>query len=103
MQIQAVTTSFRLSAQAMIEEEIKMTKKDNMQIAFITALLDVFRDEDKRELDCMPKVDIEYENGNDLILAMFYAVQYVYNIYSGQKDDPLAFISVLTRLLFQER
>ena len=79
-----------------------MTKKENMRIAFITALLDVFRDEDNRELDCIPKVDVEHENGNDLILAMFYAMQYVCNTYSGRKDDPLDFISVLTRLLFQE-
>lgn len=79
-----------------------MNKKE-MQIAFITALTDVFKDEDNRELGCIPKVDMENENGNDLILAMFYAVQYVYNTYAGQKDDPLAFISVLTRLLFQER
>lgn len=80
-----------------------MTKKKNMQIAFITALLDVFRDEDNRELECIPAVDIEHENGNDLILAMFYAFQYVCNTYSGQKYDPLEFISVLTRLLFQEQ
>lgn len=80
-----------------------MTKKENMQVAFTTALLDVFRDEDERELDYFPKIDIENENGNDLILAMFYAVQYVYNTYAGRKDDPLAFIYVLTRLLFQEQ
>lgn len=80
-----------------------MTKKENMQVAFTTALLDVFRDEGERELNYFPKVDIENENGNDLILAMFYAVQYVYNTYSGREDDPLAFICVLTRLLFQEQ
>lgn len=80
-----------------------MTKKKNMQIAFITALLDVFRDEDDRELDCIPKLDDEGENGNDLILAMFHAFQFVFNEYSGQKCDSLEFISILTRLLFQEQ
>lgn len=80
-----------------------MTKKKNMQIAFIIALTDVFKNEDERELDCIPKLEDEGENGNDLILAMFYAFQYVCNTYSGQKYDPLEFISVLTRLLFQEQ
>lgn len=80
-----------------------MTKKENMQIAFITALLDVFRDEDDRELCCIPKLDDEGENGNDLILAIFHAFRFVFNEYSNQKCDPLEFISILTRLFFQEQ
>lgn len=78
-----------------------MTKKKNMQITFIAALTDAFKDEDDRELNCFPKV--KTENGNDLILAMFYAFHLVFNEYTGQKCDPLEFISILTRLLFQEQ
>lgn len=77
-----------------------MSNKENMQIAFFTALTDAFKDEDDRELNCIPKVNTE--NGNDLILAMFHAFHLVFNQYTGQKCDPLEFISILTRLLFQE-
>lgn len=78
-----------------------MTNKESMQIAFITALTDAFKDEDDRELNCIPKV--QTENGNDLILAMFYAFHLVFNKYTGQKCDPLDFISILIRLIFQEQ
>lgn len=79
-----------------------MNSKEDMKAAFITALTDVFKDEDDRELDCIPKLEDEGENGNDLILAIFYAFQFVFNTYTGQECDPLDFISVLTRLFFQD-
>lgn len=48
-----------------------MNSKEDMKAAFITALTDVFKDEDGRELNCIPKLDDEGGNGNDLILAIF--------------------------------
>lgn len=79
-----------------------MNKKEQMTVAFITALTDVFKNKDERELDCIPKLEDEGKNGNDLILAIFYAFQFVFNTYTGQECDSLKFISILTRLLFQE-
>lgn len=79
-----------------------MTDKKQMMIAFITALTDVLKDEEDRELDCVPKIDIEAVRGNDLVLSMFRALQCVCNEFLGREDDPLEFISVLTKLLFQE-
>lgn len=77
-------------------------KKEQMTAAFTTALTDVFKNEEDRELYCIPKIEDEGENGNEMILAMFYAFQFVFNIYTGQECDPLEFIAILTRLIFQD-
>ncbi len=55
-----------------------MNKKEQMTVAFITALTDVFKNKDERELDCIPKLEDDGENGNDLILAIFT----LFNLYS---------------------
>lgn len=55
-----------------------MNKKEQMTAAFITALTDVFKNKDERELDCIPKLEDDGENGNDLILAIFT----LFNLYS---------------------
>lgn len=79
-----------------------MDKKDSMTAIFIAALTDVFKDEDERTLPAIG-VDSDSINGNDLILAMFFAFHYIFNQYTGEQADPLEFISILTRLLFQEQ
>lgn len=80
-----------------------MTNKENLQIAFIVALTDVFKDENDKELGTIPKIDLNTIRGNDLVLAMFYALQYVCNKCTGQECDPLEFIGILIRLIFQEQ
>ena len=59
-----------------------MNKKEQMTVAFITALTDVFKNKDERELDCVPKIEDEGENGNDLTLAIFLrfsiCIQFIY-------------------------
>ncbi len=80
-----------------------MNNIEQMTLTFVTALTDVFKDEDDRELNNMPEFNIEKVKGNELVLSMFYAFQFVFNQYTGRKDDSLKFIGVLTRLLFQEQ
>ncbi len=77
-------------------------KKQELEILFITALTDAFKDEDDRELCTMPNVDLENADGNDLVLAMLHAFHFVINTFTGQHSDPLEFIGMLVRLLFQE-
>lgn len=77
-------------------------KEQELQFLFITALTDAFKDEDDRELYAMPKVSLEDANGNDLVLAMLHAFRFVINTFADQHLDPLEFIGVLTKLLFQK-
>ena len=55
-----------------------MNKKEQMTVTLITALTYVFKNKDAKELDCIPKLEDEGENGNDLILAIFT----LFNLYS---------------------
>lgn len=80
-----------------------MNNKENLKIAFFVALTDVFRNVEDRQLSAILPVNPETEYGNDLVLAMFYALQALHIECTGTKVDPLEFISILTRLLFQEQ
>ena len=73
---------------------------EQMTMQFVTAITDCFKDEDNRELYSFPQ--IESENGNEIVLSMFYAFQLVVNQLGDTQYDPIEFIGVLTRLLFQE-
>ena len=73
---------------------------EQMTMQFVTAIMDCFKDEDNRELCSFPQ--IESEDGNEIVLSMFHAFQFVVNQLGNEKYNPLEFISVLTRLLFQE-
>lgn len=75
-----------------------MDKQMTMQ--FVTAITDCFKDEDNRELYNFPQ--IESEDGNEIVLSMLYAFQLVVDQLGDTHYDPLEFISVLTRLLFQD-
>jgi hypothetical protein len=71
---------------------------DQMIMQFVTAITDCFKDEDNRELYSFSQ--IKSEDGNEIVLSMFYALQFVVNQLGNTHYDPLELISVLTRLLF---
>ena len=75
-----------------------MNKQMTMQ--FVTAIMDCFKDEDERELYSFPQ--IESNDGNEIVMSMFHAFQLAVNQLGETHYDPLEFISVLTRLIFQE-
>ncbi|MBQ6169768.1 MAG: hypothetical protein IJK30_07425 [Ruminococcus sp.] len=75
-----------------------MNNEMTMQVA--VAIRDCFKDEDDRELYNFPQ--IESEDGNEIVLSIFHAFQFVVNQLGDTHYDPLEFISVLTRLLFQD-
>ncbi len=73
---------------------------NEMTMQFVVAIRDCFKDEDNRELYSFPQ--IESEDGNEIALSIFHAFQFVVNQLGDTHYDPLEFISVLTRLLFQD-
>lgn len=74
------------------------------KIIFLTAISDAFRDEEDRELNAVGKIDIP-EDGNaiPILTDLFYAFMVFYTQMSGDNVDPIEFIGVLTRLIFQDQ
>lgn len=74
------------------------------KMIFFTAIEDAFRDDEDRELDVLGKIEIP-EDGNftNIMTDLFYSVQAFFNLKTNQKLDQLEFLSLLTRLVFQDQ
>lgn len=74
------------------------------KIIFLTAISDAFRNEEDRELNAAGKIDIpEDGNATPILTDLFYAFKIFYTQISGDNVDPIEFIGVLTRLVFQDQ
>ena len=67
---------------------------------FITALLDVYRDEEDRELDVFPKLELGDDATGD-ITAMLVAFHFVCRQLVDLDGDPIDFTHILNKLAFQ--
>ena len=77
--------------------------RDEMRATFIVALLDAFADEENRQLGFMPTIDLDKIEATEMTIEMFYAIFAVFKRLTDSEEDPLGFIGILTRLLFQEK
>lgn len=74
------------------------------KIIFLAAISDAFKDEEDRELNAVGKIDIpEDGNATPILTDLFYAFKAFYTQISGDNVDPIEFIGVLTRLVFQDQ
>ena len=74
------------------------------KIIFLTAISDAFRDEEDRELNAVGKIDIpEDGNATPILTDLFYAFKIFHTQMSGDNVDPIEFIGVLMRLVFQDQ
>ena len=74
------------------------------KIIFLTAISDAFRDEEDRELNAVGKIDIpESGDATPILTDLFYAFKAFYTQLSGDNVDPIEFIGVLMRLVFQDQ
>ena len=80
-------------------------KKDKFAattIIFLTALSDVYRDEEDRELQSLVPLDITEEDLTQHFQAMIWAMFLFYEKVSGDKGkDLLDFVALINRLVFQ--
>lgn len=80
-------------------------KKDKFAattMIFLTALSDVYRDEEDRELQSLVPLDITEEDLTQNFQAMIWAMLLFYEKVSGDKGmDPLDFVALINRLVFQ--
>lgn len=67
---------------------------------FLTALLDVYKDEQNRELHAMPKLKVTADVTED-VTAMLIAVCVISNQMTGLDDDLIGFTHTLNRLAIQ--
>lgn len=77
-----------------------MKKVHEKALRFLTAILDVYRDEEKRELDAFHKLELSDDMTEDftaLLLAIHVAMQEMI----GYEGDLIDVTCVLNRLAFQ--
>lgn len=77
-----------------------MEKVHEKALHFLTAILDVYRDEEKRELDAMHKLDLKDDITEDftaLLLAIHVAMQEM----TGFEGDLIDMTHALNKLAFQ--
>ena len=74
------------------------------KIIFLTAISDAFRNEEDRELNAVGKINIpEGGDATSILTDLFYAFKAFYTQISGDNVDPIEFIGVLMRLVFQDQ
>ena len=74
------------------------------KLIFLTAISDVFRDDEDRELNSVGKVEMP-EDGDltNVITDLFFAFQTFFNMITNHGADSIEFISILTRLVCQDQ
>lgn len=80
-------------------EEVTM-KTEEKALHFIAALLDVYRDEENRELEAFSKQDLT-EDATEDVTAMLIAFQFVVQRLAGYDGDLIDFTHVLNKLAVQ--
>ena len=79
---------------------MKMTKIEEKATHFLTALLDVYRDEERRELGAFTAVEFSDDAAEDFT-AMLIAMKLIFDKVSGSDGDLLDFTYVLNKLAIQ--
>lgn len=69
-------------------------------VRFYSALTDVYRDEDDREMTGMPKMELPTDITDD-VTAMLLAMYMIVNQATGTDDDLIDFTHRLNKLAFQ--
>lgn len=77
---------------------MRTTEEKAMQ--FLTALMDVYRDEDNRELDAFPKLELGGDFTGDFT-AMLLAVNVLVERLTGFDGDIIDFTHMLNKLAVQ--
>lgn len=77
-----------------------MTKIEEKALCFLTALLDVYRDEEKRELYAFSQMEFSDDVTEDFT-AMLLALHVVFERVCGDDTDLIDFTHILNKLAVQ--
>ncbi len=77
-----------------------MKKIEEKALHFLTALSDVYRDEENRELEALGKMEFSEDMAEDFT-AMLLAMKIIFDRISGSDGDLIDFTHVLNKLAVQ--
>ena len=78
-----------------------MDKFDNKTVQFMTALQDMYREEENRESCYFPQIELTEKNLTEDFTAMFYALFHTYVHVTKDDIDILDFVAICNRLAVQ--
>ena len=79
-----------------------MDKFENKVLHFVTALMDVYKDEEEKEVTAFPPLDFAEEELTGDFTAMIYAMWGMYCDITGDDIDVFGFTHVMNRLVLQK-
>lgn len=79
-----------------------MNKIVEKTVCFATALLDAYKEDERKELNALPPLELPEDDMTEDFTAMLYALYVVYNRMTGNKLDIFEFVIVLMRLAIQD-
>jgi hypothetical protein len=77
-----------------------MNKIEEKSLRFLTALQDVYRDEENRELEAFDKMNFSEDVTEDFT-AMLLALKVVFDRVCGDEDDLIDFTHILNKMAVQ--
>lgn len=83
---------------------MKMTEEFNQKIlVFATAIQDVYKDEENKERQYLPKLDLSESTFTEDFTAMIYALYTLFKSVTGDEStDIIGFTHILNRLVVQD-
>ena len=78
-----------------------MKEFENKTLYFNTALKDVYRDEENRELPEIPKMELKSETLTEDFTAMLYGMSVLFSEITGNDCDIIEFTHILNKLAIQ--
>lgn len=69
---------------------------------FMSALFDVYRDEEERQMNFLPRIELKEETLIEDFTCMIYAIMMFYKQVTNDNIDALGFSHICNRLVFQQ-
>ena len=79
-----------------------MNKIVEKTVCFATALLDAYKEDERKELNALPPLELPEDDMTEDFTAMLYALYAVYKRVTGDKPDIFDFVLILMRLALQD-
>ena len=76
-------------------------KTEEKALHFVAAISDVYRDEERRELESFSKLELSADDMTDAITALLVAFQFVVQRLTGYDGDLIDFTHILNKLAVQ--
>lgn len=79
-----------------------MEKFNDKVLHFVTALMDVYKNEDEKESTGLIPLELKDEELTEDFTAMIYAMWSIYNLITEDDVDVIGFTHIINRLVIQE-